>query len=119
MVQFTVFTGITSMCPEDSFDSGSSTASCIHHWLLTGQNITDYVLCSVYSWHYTDAPPSSTNPSTLPSTNPDTLTSSNLGTQPPPSSGLPLGLVAGVAGSIVVLVLVVAVGIVVLVIWWR
>ena len=67
---------------------------------------------------YTDVPPSSTNPGTQPPSNPAR------GTQPPsnPIPGSPLvdlGLVAGVAGSMVVLALVVAVGIVVLVIWWR
>ena len=72
---------------------------------------------------YADVPPSSTNPGTQPSSNAGTRPSSNAGTQPSsdpsPASPLDLGLVAGVAGSVVVLVLVIAVCLMALVIWWR
>ena len=74
---------------------------------------------SVLSTHdYTDVPPSSTNPGTQPSTNPGTQLAS---VTQPRGSGSPVdfALVAGVAGSMVVLVLIIAVSIVVLVMWCR
>ena len=73
-------------------------------------NITDWGHCFVY---ITEAPGSSTTPYTGSSTVSGSSTDPNL------QSPLDLGLVAGVVGTMVVLVLVVAIGIVVLVIWWR
>ena len=116
-----VFTGITSMCLEDS---GSSTLVyvIIHHWLLTDQSSTEYIYFVLFdSLHYADVPPSFTDSGTQPSTNSSIQPASVTQLASNPSSGSPLdfGLVGGVAGCGVLLVIVVVVCIVALVIWWR
>lgn len=69
----------------------------------------------MHAWYCADKPGTFCTPGTQPIS--ESSPTSNLGFQS--STDLDLGLVAGIAGSMVVLALVVAVGIVALVIWWR